>query len=68
MTIRLTVFQFGASGINRLFDNLISPDAGGGSKRIFYVAIYGELPVYKASYDLLLDILRFIKDFRRDYK
>ena len=32
------------------------------------MAKYDELPVYKASYDLLLEIFLFTKDFRRDYK
>ena len=29
---------------------------------------YNELPVYKASYDLLLEIFRFTKDFTKEYK
>jgi hypothetical protein len=32
------------------------------------MAQYDELPVYKASYDLLLEIFRFTKDFSKDYK
>lgn len=32
------------------------------------MAKHDELPVYKASYDLLLEIFLFVKDFRRDYK
>ncbi len=29
---------------------------------------YDELPVYKASYDLLLEIFRFTANFSREYK
>jgi len=32
------------------------------------VARYDHLPVYKASYDLLLEIFRFTKNFNREYK
>jgi len=32
------------------------------------MARYNELPVYKASYDLLLEIFLFTKDFRKEYK
>ena len=32
------------------------------------MARYNELPVYKASYDLLLEIFRFTKNFNREYK
>ena len=32
------------------------------------MAYYDELPVYKASYDLLLEIFRFAKDFTKEYK
>ncbi len=32
------------------------------------MAKYDELPVYKASYDLFLEIFRFVKDFNREYK
>ncbi|MDP3882657.1 MAG: four helix bundle protein [Candidatus Staskawiczbacteria bacterium] len=32
------------------------------------MAIYNHLPVYKVSYDLLVDLFRFIKDFNREYK
>ena len=32
------------------------------------MAIYSELPVYKATYDLLLAIFRFTKDFGKVYK
>ena len=53
---------FVASGIN-LFDNF--PRSG----RFFLkMALYSELPVYKATYDLLLGIFRFTKDFGKEYK
>ncbi len=29
---------------------------------------YDELPVYKASYDLLLEIFRFTKNFNKEFK
>lgn len=32
------------------------------------MAKYDELPVYKASYDLLLEIFRFTKEFSKEYK
>ena len=32
------------------------------------MAQYDELPVYKASYDLLLEIFRFTKEFTKEYK
>jgi len=32
------------------------------------MALYSELPVYKATYDLLLGIFRFTKDFGKEYK
>jgi hypothetical protein len=32
------------------------------------MAIYDELPVYKASYDLLLAIFQFTKNFAKEYK
>jgi len=32
------------------------------------MAIYDELPVYKATYDLLLEMFRFSKDFSKEYK
>jgi hypothetical protein len=35
---------------------------------LFYMALYFDLPVYKASYDLLIEIFQFTKDFSRDYK
>ena len=30
--------------------------------------LHGDLPVYKASYDLLLEIFRFTKEFSKEYK
>jgi hypothetical protein len=32
------------------------------------LALFNDLPVYKATYDLLLAIFRFTKDFSKDYK
>jgi hypothetical protein len=32
------------------------------------MATYDNLPVYKASYDLLVELFRFTKDFSREYK
>ena len=32
------------------------------------MALHNELPVYKASYDLLLEIFQFTKDFSKDFK
>jgi hypothetical protein len=32
------------------------------------MVLYSELPVYKATYDLLLAIFRFTKDFVKEYK
>jgi hypothetical protein len=32
------------------------------------MALYSDLPVYKATYDLLLAIFRFTKDFGKEYK
>lgn len=32
------------------------------------MAIYSDLPVYKASYDLLLEVFQFTKDFQKEYK
>jgi len=32
------------------------------------MAKYDELPVYKASYDLLLEIFQFTKEFSREFK
>ncbi len=40
------------------------------SGRFFFdtMATYDELPVYKATYDLLLEMFRFTKDFNKEYK
>ncbi|HOE39015.1 MAG TPA: four helix bundle protein [Bacteroidales bacterium] len=32
------------------------------------MALYNELPIYKAIYDLLLAIFKFTKDFSKEYK
>lgn len=32
------------------------------------MSTYSELPVYKATYDLLLEMFRFTKDFSKEYK
>ena len=32
------------------------------------MSTYNELPVYKATYDLLLEMFRFTKDFSKEYK
>lgn len=32
------------------------------------MALYSDLPVYKATYDLLIAIFRFTKDFSKEYK
>ena len=32
------------------------------------MALYSFLPVYKSSYDLLLELFRFTKDFNKEYK
>ena len=32
------------------------------------MAIYSDLPIYKASYDLLLEVFQFTKDFQKEYK
>ena len=32
------------------------------------MALHSELPVYKASYDLLLEIFQFTKEFSKEYK
>ena len=32
------------------------------------MAYYNELPVYKATYDLLLAIFQFTKNFSKEYK
>ena len=37
-------------------------------RKFFKMALYSELPVYKATYDMLLGIFRFTKDFGKEYK
>jgi hypothetical protein len=32
------------------------------------MALYSDLPVYKSTYDLLVAIFRFTKDFNKEYK
>ena len=32
------------------------------------MSLYNNLPVYRASYDLLVDLFRLTKDFNREYK
>jgi hypothetical protein len=32
------------------------------------MGLHNELPVYKASYDLLIGIFQFTKEFSKDYK
>jgi len=32
------------------------------------MSTYDNLPVYRASYDLLLELFRFTKEFKREYK
>ena len=35
---------------------------------IWTMGTYNDLPVYKATYDLLLEMFRFTKDFSKEYK
>jgi len=37
-------------------------------ENIFEMSKYDDLPVYKASYDLLLEIFRFTKEFNKEFK
>ncbi len=56
------------SGRN-IFSNVINLTTG--TKKYIKKIImenYDELPVYKASYDLLLEIFRFTKEFTKEYK
>lgn len=39
-----------------------------GSKIFLILALFSDLPVYKATYDLLLAVFNFTKDFSREYK
>jgi hypothetical protein len=59
---------FVASGINLFdsFDNLIIFREA--VEFFFKMALYSDLPVYKSTYDLLLAIFRFTKDFGKEYK
>ena len=38
------------------------------SKNFLKMGLHQELPVYKASYDLLVEIFRFTKEFSKEYK
>ena len=72
------VFLFVASGIINLFVYLIIclfffvNTAVGGQvlkQSIFKtMAQYDELPVYKATYDLLLSIFMFTREFKKEFK
>jgi len=55
------VFLSVASGINLCFNT---------AKRLNLkkMALYSDLPVYKSTYDLLVPIFSFTKDFNREYK
>ncbi len=55
-----------ALGIN-LFDDLIIYLAKRGLN-FFILALYSCLSVYKATYDLLIAIFQFTKDFGKEYK
>jgi hypothetical protein len=44
---------YGAEAPSKIFENM---------------AHYNELPIYKATYDLLLAIFQFTRDFSREYK
>ena len=50
-----------AVGSERLFDYLFNFITK-------IMAIYNHLPVYKESYELLVELFRFTKDFNREYK
>ena len=39
-----------------------------GSKIVLPMALYSNLPVYKATYDLLITIFQFTKEFGNEYK
>lgn len=39
---------------------------GGAPASIFFMALYDSLPVYKASYDLLIAVFELVKHFHRD--
>ena len=67
-TISKTGFLFVVSGINLFysFGNLINYRK---AVEIFLIlALFSDLPVYKATYDLLFAVFRFTKDFSKDYK
>ena len=51
-----------------LFDYLIYLFISAKRSIFFWMAQYNELPVYKATYDLLLAIYQFTKEFSKEYK
>ena len=42
--------------------------SGSSPNQKFFMATYDHLPVYKASYELLLEIFKFTRNFQREYK
>lgn len=74
-------FRFAAWGIN-LFDLFDYPAKAGRAELVWFICLfpakrvknlwnlaqYNELPVYKATYDLLLAIFQFTKEFSKEYK
>ena len=42
--------------------------AFGGIENFLKLALYSDLPVYKSTYDLLIGIFQFTKDFGKEYK
>jgi len=71
-TVRRTAFLCGVSRTDlTIFPNPgeSQSDSPGLMKRGDYsMATYNHLPVYKASYDLLVELFRFTKEFSREYK
>jgi len=47
---------------------LIIYPAFGGIGNFLKLALYSDLPVYKSTYDLLIGIFQFTKDFGKEYK
>jgi hypothetical protein len=45
----------------------LSAVEGGGGSNFFEMAIYEQLPVFKASYDLLIEVFETDKHLTRDY-
>jgi len=54
-------------GLGR-FDNLTILYYRAKREEKFYMGLHYDLPVYKACYDLLLEIFQFTKDFTKEYK